>query len=134
LIVELVFLLLGTNGALIGSGTIVFKNNVAYDNAYQSLRMSQNNWWPMFHHDLNHTGFSNSTAPATNSLLWVSSAGYWLESSPSVSDGKVYIGSQDDNVYCFDAFTGAKIWSFPTGHLIVSSPAISEGKVYIGFH
>jgi outer membrane protein assembly factor BamB len=132
LIIGFVFFLFGTNGVLLIGGTAALKNSIAYDNLNQSQGLSQNNWWPMFHHDLNHTGFSNSSAPDTNSLLWVSSAGYWLESSPAVSDGKVYIGSQDDNVYCFDAFTGEKIWSFHTGHLIVSSPAISDGKVYIG--
>jgi outer membrane protein assembly factor BamB len=86
----------------------------------------------MFQHDYNHTGVTNGTAPETNHCLWSSSAGFWLESSPAVSDGKVFIGSEDGNVYCFDAFTGAKLWSFPTAQLIVCSPAVSNGKVYIG--
>jgi hypothetical protein len=30
-------------------------------------------WWPMFHHDLSHTGFSPSTAPETNHTAWTSS-------------------------------------------------------------
>ncbi|HVQ00890.1 MAG TPA: hypothetical protein VMT57_05200 [Candidatus Thermoplasmatota archaeon] len=36
----------------------------------------QSSSWPMFHHDLQHTGYSDATAPETNSLLWTSSAGY----------------------------------------------------------
>ncbi|MGD0160313.1 MAG: hypothetical protein ABSB89_08445 [Candidatus Bathyarchaeia archaeon] len=27
-------------------------------------------WWPMFHHDLNHTGYSNSKAPKMYQTLW----------------------------------------------------------------
>jgi len=88
--------------------------------------------WPMFQHDYNHTGVTNGTAPETNHCLWSSSAGYWLESSPAVSDGKVFIGSEDNNVYCFDAFTGARLWRYNTHQPIVSSPAVANGKVYIG--
>jgi outer membrane protein assembly factor BamB len=91
-----------------------------------------NSSWPMFHHDLNHTGLSNATAPDSNHLLWASPTGFWLESSPAVSDGKVFIGSEDGKMYCFDASTGAEIWTFLTSQPFVCSPAVSEGKVYIG--
>ena len=53
-------------------------------------------------------------------------------SSPTVSNGIVYIGSKDQNMYAFDATTGTKIWSTPVGDTVLSSPAVSNGTVYVG--
>jgi outer membrane protein assembly factor BamB len=132
LILSVIFLLVGTNGIVIGVGTETVKNDVAFHPDSGSLQGSEETWWPMIHHDLNHTGFSPSIAPNNNSLLWVSSTGYWIESSPTVVDGKVFIGSEDHKVYCFDAFTGAGIWTYTTNDMVVCSPTFSDGKIYVG--
>jgi hypothetical protein len=55
-----------------------------------------------------------------------------VDSSPAVADGKVYIGSLDNKVYCLDASTGTHIWSYTTGSYVWSSPAVVDGKVYVG--
>ena len=86
--------------------------------------------WPMFRHDLQHTGYSASPAPSTNQTLWNYTTGGFVSSSPAVADGKVYVGSYDNNTYCFDAATGAKVWNFTTGGNMHSSPAVADGKVY----
>jgi len=53
-------------------------------------------WWPMFPHDLNHTGYSTSKAPKTNPKLWSYATGNYVHfSSPAVADGRVYVGSWD---------------------------------------
>jgi outer membrane protein assembly factor BamB len=88
-------------------------------------------WWPMFLHDLQHSGYSTSDAPDTNNVLWSYIIGA-IYSSPAIVDGRVYIGSNDRNVYCLDALTGGYIWSFKTGYWVESSPAVADGKVYIG--
>ncbi len=93
---------------------------------------STSDWWPMFHHDIQHSGFSTSNAPVTNNVLWVYKTGYWVGSSPAVADGKVYIGSLDEKVYCLDANTGDYIWSYKTDGKVFSSPAVADDKVYIG--
>jgi len=93
-------------------------------------------WWPMFHHDLSHTGYSTSTAPNTNTVLWssqLSTSPNVLRSGPTISDGKVFVGSWDKKVYALNASTGAYIWSYPTGDLIeFSSPAVAYGLVFVG--
>jgi outer membrane protein assembly factor BamB len=89
-------------------------------------------WWSMFHHDLSHTGYSTSTAPNTNHTIWIYTAGDFAGSSPAVADGKVYIGTYPDKVYCLDALTGVHIWNYTTGGAVYSSPAVVDGKVYIG--
>lgn len=53
-------------------------------------------------------------------------------SSPAVTNGKVYFGSGDGNVYALDAQTGALVWKFPTGDVVHASPAVVNGTVYIG--
>jgi outer membrane protein assembly factor BamB len=94
-------------------------------------------WWPMFRHDLNHTGYSTSTAPNTNNTIWSYRTGFTVRSSPAVADGKVYVGSSDysgsySKVCCLNATTGAHIWNYTTGFIVYSSPAVSDGKVYVG--
>ena len=90
-------------------------------------------WWPMFRHDLNRKGYSTSEAPNTSSIVW-SHESCWVDSSPAVVDGKVYIGSNDRNVYCLNASTGAYIWNYTTAAVMLAwgSPAVVDGKVYIG--
>jgi hypothetical protein len=89
-------------------------------------------WWPSFHHDLRHTGYSTSKAPDDNHTLWSYQTGGWVRSSPAVTDGKVYVGSLDGKVYAFDALTGAFIWNYQTGDAVLSSPAVADGKVFVG--
>jgi len=88
-------------------------------------------WWPMFRHDLSHTGYSTSTAPNTNHTIWNYTTDYDVTSSPAVVDGKVYVASCDGRLYCLDASTGAHIWNNGTGTM-VSSPAVVDGKVFVG--
>jgi len=38
---------------------------------------------------------------STGKLLWSYEVGQPIESSPAVADGKVVIGADDGNVYCF---------------------------------
>jgi outer membrane protein assembly factor BamB len=53
-------------------------------------------------------------------------------SSPSISNGVVYVGSQDHRVYAIDQWSGEKIWTFTTGGTIESSAAVADDKVFIG--
>jgi outer membrane protein assembly factor BamB len=132
LIFGVIFLLMASNGLAVGVGTKVVNTNAIRADDSVSAGESDDTWWPMFHHDLNHTGVSSSSAPETNTLLWMSPTGYWLEASPVVADGKVFIGSEDKKLYCFDALTGAELWNYPTYDLIVSTPAVADGRVYFG--
>jgi len=70
-----------------------------------------------------------STVPMENCL-----------SSPTVVDeptlGKkvVYIGSNDNNVYCLDAANGARIWNSSTPANVLSTAAYKDGRIFIGCH
>jgi outer membrane protein assembly factor BamB len=55
-----------------------------------------------------------------------------IRSSPAVSDGVVYIGSYDHNLYATDARTGEYIWKYATEDVISSSPCVWQDMVFIG--
>ena len=52
-------------------------------------------------------------------------------SSPAVSNGSVFVGSGDGNIYSVDARTGKLKWKFTTGGVVHSSPAVANNTVYI---
>jgi len=90
------------------------------------------NNWPMFRHDPQHTGYNDCIMSDHLELLWKYKTGDWVRSSPTVVDGKLYIGSRDKYLYCLGANTGDLIWKYKTGNEIYSSPAVIDEKVYFG--
>jgi outer membrane protein assembly factor BamB len=90
--------------------------------------------WAMFRHDLSHSGTSPSTGPNTNNTLWTFTPGGGVNlrfsSSPAITNGQVYIGANDNNLYCLNSTTGEYIWKYTVGTWD-SSPAVDEGRLYI---
>ncbi len=68
----------------------------------------------------------------TGQEKWKFKTGDQVASSPAVSDGVVYFGSDDSYLYAVDIKTGQEKWKFKTGDEVFSSPAISDGVVYFG--
>jgi len=89
--------------------------------------------WPMFRQNLLHTGLSPYAGPSIPRLAWSYSAASGVYSSPAIgSDGRVYVGSNDANIYCLNS-AGSLAWSYGTHSTVESSPAIgSDGRVYVG--
>jgi outer membrane protein assembly factor BamB len=93
-------------------------------------------------------GAANCTgsAPArTCTPLWTATTGTPIYSSLTVANGVLYVGSNDHNLYAFDAAGGAAnctgsapgrtctpLWTGATGAAIFSSPAVANGVVYVG--
>lgn len=63
--------------------------------------------------------------------LWTRSIGP-SETSPLLVDGRVYVGDWNDEVYCFDARTGALVWRFASDGKVKGGLAFSNGRVYFG--
>ena len=104
--------------------------------------------WPMFHHDLNHTGLSPYYGPDTPTVKWTFSTGDNIYGSAAIAeDGTIYVGTRD---YC--SLTRSRLyatnpdgtekwhWSPPrySGSwwlvdYIDSTPAVaSDGTIYVG--
>lgn len=97
------------------------------------LCLKRPSWpWAMFGCDLTRAGYSVSAGPCTNNLLWTCETGGAIYSSPAVAEGKVYVGSSDNNVYAIDAETGNRVWNYTTGGWVDSSPAVADGGVFVG--
>ena len=88
--------------------------------------------WPMFHYDPTHIGYTSAAGPDTNDVLWSQPIGNKPETSPSIAYGRVYVGTNDEQLKCFDARTGNELWTAPIkGRVGYSSPAIANEKVYV---
>ena len=87
----------------------------------------------MYRANPQHTGvYDNGGITPTNTEQWRFATGSRVVSSPAVSDGVIYFGSYDYNVYALDAATGKVKWQFATGSNVASSPAVVNGIAYIG--
>lgn len=77
--------------------------------------------WPMFHHDLAHTGVSEYNTNGNNGALeWKFSTGGAVYSSPAIAaDGTIYIGSNDGNVYAINP-DGTRMCKLGTGGYLIS--------------
>ena len=95
--------------------------------------------WAQFHRDNMQRWNSLETGLGVNNAgglahKWTYPTGGFVQSSPAVVNGVVYIGSDDGNLYALMASTGQKLWSFSTGsgQTILDSPAVAGEVVYIG--
>jgi outer membrane protein assembly factor BamB len=62
--------------------------------------------------------------------VWTFGTGAPIWGTPAISDGPVYFGSDDGNLYAVDALTGGLKWKFLTQGFVRSQPAIVGGLVY----
>jgi outer membrane protein assembly factor BamB len=133
---KLLWLLKGAEVSASGGGAHL----IAYGNLYMicedgylrcySTETTKSDW-PMFRHDTQLSGIGLS-GPSTLSLKWKFTTQGQVYSSAAAVNGKIYIGSYDQNLYCLDAETGAKLWNYTTGTPIGWSPAVVNGRVYTG--
>lgn len=89
--------------------------------------------WPTYRGDPARSGVSMSPGPVESPAeFWRFQAGGSINSEPAVVDGVLYVGSDDGNLYAFDARTGAERWRFAADSALSSSPAVADGVVYVG--
>src|SRR5208283_1850753 len=92
--------------------------------------------WPMYHHDLRHTGLSTvDTSANQGTLKWKFATGASLDSSPAVgADGTIYIGSEDNNLYALNPNGRHRLkWKFAVGYNEMASPVVgADGTIYVG--
>ena len=102
------------------------------DNSNNSTN-SDSQSWPMFNHDLAHSGSSASTGPITNQTLWIFNYNDTFWWSPNVVEGVIYVGSDWRGfMYALNASSGNTLWMTNVGAMS-SSPAVVDGVLYTGF-
>ncbi|HEV2361321.1 MAG TPA: PQQ-binding-like beta-propeller repeat protein, partial [Acidimicrobiales bacterium] len=93
--------------------------------------------WTSYRHDLSNTGEDPSSAVnagdvAGVSVAWRKSGLTGVTSTPVVSNGVVYFGTEQGNEMAVDLSTGHTLWSVPVGGLVVGSPTIVGTAEYVG--
>ena len=119
------------------AGSLTYSGIAVLTAAVAACKLSSSNTtpppWPMFHHDLQHTGRTTYLGPTSPDKKWDFEIGDAGPSSPAIdSDGTIYVGSNDHRLYALKP-DGTKKWEFATGGKVQSSPAIaSDGTIYFG--
>src|SRR3989338_5768813 len=99
-----------------------------------STAMAVSGNWPMFRHDLAHSGYISVASNINVSdlaLLWRYKTDGMVRSSPAVVDInndsmlEVIVGSDDSKLYAF-SHNGMLLWNFTTSGRIRSSPSIMD--------
>jgi outer membrane protein assembly factor BamB len=88
--------------------------------------------WPMFRGRPDLAGVAQGSLPNRLVLRWKFKAEDSIKSSAAVQDGRVFVGSNDGNVYALDLADGHKLWAYKTGDAVEASPLVLQGAVYIG--
>ncbi len=69
---------------------------------------------------------------ASTELIWRFKCEDEVRSSPCVSDGMLFVGCYDTNLYALDSGRGEFRWKFPTEGGINSSPDVWHDMVFVG--
>jgi outer membrane protein assembly factor BamB/tRNA A-37 threonylcarbamoyl transferase component Bud32 len=64
--------------------------------------------------------------------LWKFKCEDEVRSSPRFSDGVLYIGSYDSNLYALNAADGSFVWKYPTEGGVASTPCLHEDLIIFG--
>src|SRR6266568_5256455 len=121
-------------------GGIVFfsKWRFAQPGSQPHLSIPANSNNAMFGFDLQRTRFNQSerilNVANVSHLVpyWSASTTAYINSSPAVANGIVYIGSNDKLMYALDAKTGKILWAHNANDGVGSSTAVADGIVYVG--
>ncbi|MFZ0705003.1 MAG: PQQ-binding-like beta-propeller repeat protein [Candidatus Korobacteraceae bacterium] len=120
-----------------GEHTITAQERLGQKSAQKSFLVTTD--WTKFGYDLQHTAtnpYENILSTATVgslTLRWsYDTPGGIFFSSPAIANGKLYVGTGDNNLYALNADTGALLWKYSVGNYVDSSPAVANGIVYFG--
>ncbi len=56
----------------------------------------------------------------------------WIFGDPAVDETRLYVGSQDKHLYCFDKSSGKVFWKLQTNSRIESGPGVTRDRVIVG--
>lgn len=88
--------------------------------------------WPLSRGNTLNQGVSAVTLPDQLELLWRFETDRPVKSTPVIDDGRVFIGSDDGNVYALNLATGEPLWTFDTGDAVEAPPIVVRGSIVVG--
>jgi len=100
--------------------------------AEESPVISTGGSWPMFHGGPSLLGRAEGRLADSLTLLWKFKTDAEVKSSATIDEGRVFIGSSDENVYALDLLTGGQLWSYKAEDAIEATPCVLDGRVFVG--
>ena len=89
--------------------------------------------WPMFQHDLLHTGRAGVAGPSALNVKWTYQSVDWIKSQTAVGNGVLYFGSGFNPMCSVDSSGNFRWCAGSAGPANESTPAISSpGPIYEG--
>ncbi|MEA2054154.1 MAG: PQQ-binding-like beta-propeller repeat protein [Candidatus Thermoplasmatota archaeon] len=117
---------------------VIVNASIAFPLSFDNNDGLQDSPWPMFCHDVKHTGRSEyDTSGNPGTLKWKFETGEWVDSSPAIAeDGTIYVGAWGAPIFKGHLYAinpdGTLKWKFEADW-IISSPAIGkDGTIYVG--
>jgi outer membrane protein assembly factor BamB len=88
--------------------------------------------WPVFRGNAALTGVAIDSLLPTNTLLWTFKTGAAVKSSAVIGTDKVFIGSDDGNLYALNFADGKQMWAFKAAEAIQAPPLLADNMVFAG--
>ena len=88
--------------------------------------------WPVFRGNPALTGVAAGPLPTNSALLWTFKTAGAVKSSAVIGGGKVFIGSNDGQIYAIDFATGREVWAFKAGSAVQAAPLLANNSVFAG--
>jgi outer membrane protein assembly factor BamB len=118
--------------ALNRSNGVIIWNSTLSGSPSGSSSLSSPNIYNDYLYVAGYSGYFSSLNATTGSVIWNKTvAEDHIFSSATASGEKIYLGSNDNNVYSINSTNGEQIWNYTTqGDL--SSPTISDNVLVVG--
>jgi len=88
--------------------------------------------WPIFRGDPALTGAAPDTLPDKPALLWTFKTGGPVKSSAVIGAGRVFIGSDDGNLYAVNFSDGKQVWAFKADSAMQAPPLLAGKSLFAG--
>lgn len=88
--------------------------------------------WPRSRGDLASTGVAVGPIPERLTRRWVYTTGGPVKSSPVISGGRVFVGSDDGHLHAIDVTTGQRAWAVDLGSPVAAPPVVEGDLVVVG--
>lgn len=111
------------------------KNSVTHTSSDKDRSKSPSKFdssWPMFRGGPALLGIASGELPEEFKFRWKFKTDDAVRSSAVIDRGRVFIGSDDGNVYAIDLANGKKIWSFQTQGAVEATPCLFNQSVLVG--
>src|SRR5436190_12582167 len=88
--------------------------------------------WPMFRGGPSLSGVSPGGLNSELALRWRFKTQGPVKSSAAIAGGRVFVGSDDQQLYALELVGGKTNWTFRTQGPVESSPLVLNDRVYVG--